>query len=125
MTVTPFDAMPSDVLREFSGITEKHRQRFAKEYALDDQTGCVIRVACARRLRWRRHSYAGLDGTNAHRRVYQLCVGPIERPLVIHHTCERKDCIRPAHLLAMTYAAHRRLHLSLSAQATNEIRRRA
>ncbi len=34
-----------------------------------------------------------------------------------HHVCERKDCINPRHLLALTKSEHKRLHLAQKAGA--------
>ena len=46
----------------------------------------------------------------AHVAAYLLFVGRIPDGHVIHHVCETKACANPAHLLAVTELAHKRLH---------------
>jgi HNH endonuclease len=41
-----------------------------------------------------------------HRLVYELVHGPIHRRLDVHHICERKDCVNPDHLEALTRIEH-------------------
>lgn len=40
----------------------------------------------------------------AHRAAYTLLVGPIPEGLTIDHLCEKRSCIRPDHLEAVTHA---------------------
>ncbi|WP_326564520.1 HNH endonuclease signature motif containing protein [Micromonospora peucetia] len=40
--------------------------------------------------------------TRAHRRAYELAVGPIPKGLVIDHLCETRLCVNPLHLRATT-----------------------
>ena len=39
----------------------------------------------------------------AHRLAYFYCVGPIPDGLVVDHQCNRRDCVNPNHLRAMTH----------------------
>lgn len=42
----------------------------------------------------------------AHRVAYMLERGPIPKGLVLHHTCENRQCCNPAHLLLTTQSDH-------------------
>lgn len=44
----------------------------------------------------------GYDAMGAHRRAYELTVGPIPEGLVIDHLCRTPCCVRPDHLEAVT-----------------------
>ncbi len=47
--------------------------------------------------------YVGTKTAGAHRVAYQMWKGPIPRGKVIHHRCERKSCVNPAHLEAVSH----------------------
>lgn len=49
-------------------------------------------------------------GTTVHRVAYEEWVGPIPAGHDVHHICETRLCINPAHLQATDRAAHRRAH---------------
>lgn len=42
----------------------------------------------------------------AHRAVYELFLGPVDPNLDLHHVCQNKGCVRPAHLLPVTRKEH-------------------
>lgn len=54
-----------------------------------------------------------VDGTKqmAHRVAYQQEHGEIPEGHQVHHTCGRKDCVNPDHLVTLTDADHRAQHL--------------
>ncbi len=47
----------------------------------------------------------------AHRAVYEGLVGPIPDCLELHHTCENKRCVNPAHMEPISHRDHLRKHL--------------
>lgn len=49
-------------------------------------------------------------GILAHRTAYEKNVGPIPEGHEIHHTCEERLCVNPAHLQLVTRSEHLRLH---------------
>lgn len=53
----------------------------------------------------------------AARVAYELWVGPILPDHDLHHTCERRDCVNPAHLQPMEHGKHLRLHAATGAWA--------
>lgn len=54
--------------------------------------------------------YGRLGRRLAHRVAYEEAYGQIPRGLEIHHTCEVRACVNPAHLIAVTRREHKRLH---------------
>lgn len=54
--------------------------------------------------------YGKIGGEWAHRRAYREAHGSIPDGLEVHHTCDRRDCIEPTHLIALTHAEHMALH---------------
>lgn len=68
------------------------------------ENGCWEWVGCITRTGYglaRPHGRKG-GGTQAHRAVYQMMVGPIPEGLVLHHVCRNRLCVRPDHLEAVT-----------------------
>lgn len=57
----------------------------------------------------------------AHRASYELHVGPIPPDHDVHHRCEQRDCINPAHLEAKPHREH--AATKLTAEDAREIRR--
>lgn len=47
---------------------------------------------------------SGLNSARAHRLFYELLVGPIPKGMHILHSCDRRDCVNPAHLRPGTHA---------------------
>lgn len=50
----------------------------------------------------------------AHRWYYLQVVGPIPEGQEVHHTCEVKLCVNPAHLEPLTSAEHKRRHAKVA-----------
>jgi hypothetical protein len=64
------------------------------------------------------YGYLEFEGRRqgVHRWVYELCVGPIPRGMVVDHLCDNPRCVRPDHLEAKTQRANVLRGASLSAQ---------
>lgn len=89
-------------------------------------SGCVLwtgRVVTGSRG----SAYGGvwLDGKtyHAHRVFFMLYNGPIPRGHVVHHTCENKLCVNPAHLVAITQSEHIHLHGAYRASSAAKVAR--
>jgi hypothetical protein len=87
-----------------------HSSRFAPRDAdyVVDESGCWI---------WQRsldrdgYGQTSRDGEcRAHVWMYQQHVGPVPPGRLLHHRCEVKACVNPAHLEPMTPLDHTRLH---------------
>lgn len=59
------------------------------------------------------HEYAKFGNTNAHRWVWEAIHGPITDGDHVHHECENKGCINPAHLRRLTASEHASHHHNL------------
>lgn len=49
----------------------------------------------------------------AHRAAYELKHGPIPPHTDVHHTCENKHCINPAHMVLVARDQHKKLYHNL------------
>jgi hypothetical protein len=54
-------------------------------------------------------AYGKHGGRWVHRRVYEHLVGPVPLGHDLHHTCETKSCVNPAHLEVLTHGEHTRV----------------
>ena len=48
----------------------------------------------------------------AHRVSYELNVDSIPSKRVVHHTCGKRWCVNPRHLILMSRGSHAKLHLT-------------
>lgn len=73
----------------------------------------VIEGDCRIWLGWKNddgYGYVRADGRDqpVHRVFYALAIAPIPDGLEIDHTCQRRDCVRLAHLEVVTHAENQR-----------------
>jgi hypothetical protein len=59
------------------------------------------------------HGYGVFRGGRAHRVSYELANGPLATGTLLHHTCENKSCVNPAHLEPVTPAQHTEKHVRI------------
>lgn len=55
-----------------------------------------------------------------HRLVYELTRGPIAVGHDVHHECGNRLCVNPDHLVAISHAAHSRLHAAGASKNVNQ-----
>jgi hypothetical protein len=97
--------------------------REGHHYIVDPLTGC---------WRWQLFTLRGYPrGSKGapHRLLYEHMLAPIPANHDLHHTCQNKDCINPAHLVPITHgqhlAQHKRARSKLTAADVRAIRERA
>lgn len=47
---------------------------------------------------------------SSHRASFEFFIGPVTNGMIIHHKCERKDCVNPNHLELLTQGEHNSMH---------------
>jgi hypothetical protein len=90
----------------------------------DPATGCIYYVGRPRdRYRW---MWKDGKSNTAHKIAWQEATGAaLPRGLCLHHVCEKKGCINPAHLQPMTWGEHSEVHGKLEAALEAKQRKRA
>lgn len=73
-------------------------------------TACWLWQGC---INSKGYGVRGSDGKRVlvHRAVYEALVGPLAAGMHVHHRCEQKRCVNPAHLEAHSARAHKLQHL--------------
>jgi hypothetical protein len=74
---------------------------FSARYSIDPETGCWIWQRATSADGYGRVSVGG-KVIPAHRRAYELLVGPIPKGLTIDHLCRNRPCVNPDHLEPVT-----------------------
>lgn len=75
---------------------------------LDD--GCIVFTGPLDKQGYGRILHRG-EKRLVHRVSYEIFVGEIPDGLQVHHTCENRACVNPAHLVTVTPKAHSAEHL--------------
>ena len=85
-----------------------------QRFVLDEETDCWDWTGCVTSAGHGQICVRAMGGTmTAHRFFYLVLVGPIGEGMTLHHICENKLCVNPAHMVQMGYAEHRRHHANL------------
>lgn len=69
----------------------------SRGYHANTETGCWDWIGPLDR-----YGYGRKGNDKAHRYVYELLRGPIPAGMVLHHRCENRRCVNPAHLEPLT-----------------------
>jgi hypothetical protein len=90
-------------------IVAKNGQR-RPSFEVDADSGCWISTG-----KRQRNGYAMMNSKPAHRVFYVSAFGPMQPGHDLHHLCGTRTCVRPTHLIPVTVADHRWLHVVLRA----------
>lgn len=95
-------------------------ERF-RRFVVDDETGCWNWTGpitfggypCAIQYQYHKHA--------AHRLIYELYEGVVADHMHVHHECNNKCCVNPAHLRPLTRSDHRRTYVSLTPECISRL----
>ena len=74
-------------------------------FVVDPETGCWLCTGASQG-----DGYAMINSEPAHRYAYKAANGEITTGHQVHHLCDNRHCIYPAHLVAVSRADHNRIH---------------
>ena len=89
--------------------TARLKRRLLGRVQIDPATGCWLWQGALNRQGYGRIMDFG-QRCSAHRAAYAAFIGPISSGNHIHHRCQNKSCINPAHLAHASPRDHLRLH---------------
>jgi hypothetical protein len=98
----------STVTRRPTRYVRGHGTRRPRTWTIDPDTGCWNWDGGV--LRGRGLLFVGGRQVYAYRHVYEQTHGPLAEDIRLHHRCENKLCVNPAHLEPMTQSEHLKLH---------------
>lgn len=101
-----------NVTGEYRRFAKHHGRRSAATmYRVDETTDCWIWLWCVNSRTGRPQlGDAGIT-RGAHRVLYERARGiTLDSETDLHHICENRLCVNPAHMQAMNYRVHRALH---------------
>ena len=76
---------------------------FKQKYRVDSESGCWIWTGTKI---W--NGYGVYSGQVAHRKAYEIFVGPVPDGLDLDHLCRNRGCVNPAHLEPVTRSVNLR-----------------
>lgn len=79
--------------------------RFLEKIDKDPDSDCIVWTACKNSK-----GYGCFERTLAHRWIYSWSKGDIPKGTHIHHTCQRKECVRLSHLEPLSFREHAQEH---------------
>jgi hypothetical protein len=85
-------------------VPGKRAARSWREWIEEDGTGCWLWTGALNDGGYARWPTKDGGSRQAHRRIYELLVGPIPTGLQIDHLCRVKRCVNPDHLEPVTQA---------------------
>jgi len=108
-------------------IKQHHARKHTPRYEVHDtgyETPCWIWVGVVDHAGYGRISIEGeRQQAYTHVLFFERANGSVPDGLHVHHLCEQKACCNPDHLEAVTQLVHRRIHMKISMETREEIRR--
>ncbi len=88
---------PLNIKKPMKPIRGSAEARFMVKVQKDPMSGCWLWTGSFRQ------GYGAFDGKWAHVESYKMFKGPIEKGLMVRHTCDVKECVNPDHLILGTH----------------------